>query len=541
MVLAHIIPKAKTLYGSTAGRLADRFEAYAEGHTKDDAPAAREGLLAFTVRTKPNYRIGEVHEVIASALEDVEAGIIDRLIITVPPRHGKSELASIRFPAWCLGRHPEWSIIACSYGAHLAYGFSRKARNVVKSAEWPFESQLAKDFRGVQQWGMDAGGQYMAAGVGGPITGSGADVLIIDDPVKNADEADSEVFRESNWEWYKETAYPRLQAGGRIVVIGTRWHEDDLIGRLLAESEEDEDKDTWHVIDLPAIAEERDDGKPDPLGREIGEPLWPEGMPLKDLQRRRANMSVRAWRAQFQCTPLSNEGNKFKRKDIRYWHPIGHEMPAVKWKTLDGKIGFTPSVPLPVVYDKTNQSWDMTFKETKSGSFVVGQVWAKTGPNAYLLDQVRNRWDFVESVRAVQSVSRKWPTVVKKLIEDKANGSAIVNYLERKIPGLVLVNPEGGKEQRATAVEGFWEAHNVFIPHPDLYDWVEPFIAELIGFPTAKNDDQVDAMSQALIDLFTIGTKSGGVVSESYSPGVDTTPHMQRRRDRNGRNNPRRN
>jgi predicted phage terminase large subunit-like protein len=182
--------------------------------------AARDSLLSFTRRMFPAYIPAAHHRKIAATLERVERGEIDRLIITMPPRHGKSELASKHFPAWYLGRHPRHRVIACSYTANLAYRFSRQARNIVASDRWPFDVKLADDLAAVQEWDLTTGGGYIAAGVGGSITGSGADLLIIDDPVKSADDADSEIKRDHAWQWYQDTAYPRLQSDGAVVVIG---------------------------------------------------------------------------------------------------------------------------------------------------------------------------------------------------------------------------------------------------------------------------------------------------------------------------------
>ena len=190
---------------------------------------------------------------IAEKLEAVERGEIDRLMINMPPRHGKSELASRRFPAWFLGRHPNKSVIAASYNSDLAADFGRQVRNIVAAREYAnlFETKLAEDSRAANRWNTDAGGSYVAAGVGTAITGGGADILLIDDPVKDREEADSEIQRQKVWDWYTSTAYTRLAPGGRIIVIQTRWHEDDLSGRLLVEQAKGGDK--WEILELPAI------------------------------------------------------------------------------------------------------------------------------------------------------------------------------------------------------------------------------------------------------------------------------------------------
>ncbi len=241
---------------------------------------ARKALLRFTEYTLPNYIAANHHTLIADKLEALERGDIDRLMINMPPRHGKSELASRRFPAWFLGRNPDKSVIAASYNSDLATDFGRQVRNIVACTGYSklFETRLAEDSRAANRWNTDDGGTYVAAGVGTAITGRGADILLIDDPLKDREEADSELQRQKIWDWYTSTAYTRLAPNGRIVVIQTRWHEDDLSGRLLEESKKG--GDAWDVLELPAINDD-------------GEALWPEFYPLKVLERYRAVLPSR--------------------------------------------------------------------------------------------------------------------------------------------------------------------------------------------------------------------------------------------------------
>lgn len=432
------------------------------GETSPELTEVRSDLIAFTQRTFSRYRPADHHYRIADALAAVERGELDRLIITMPPRHGKSELASIRFPAWYLGRNPWRRIIACSHTASLAYRFSRQARNIVASPFWPFTSSLAIDLTRVQQWDLTTGGGYIAAGVNGPIVGSGAHLLIIDDPVKDAEQADSETHREKTWEWYQGAAYTRLEEGAAIVVIGTRWHEDDLIGRLLNAQETGGDR--WTVLHLPALADD-------------GQALWAEKYDVEALARIKANIGSRNWEAQYQGRPSPAEGGTFKR----HWWRFYRELPS----DLSGHL----------------QSWDMSFKETKSGSYVVGQVWATRGADRYLLDQVRFRGDFPTTVQAVRALSAKWPKATAKLVENKANGPAIVATLRHELTGLIEVEPECGKDARANAVSPQVEAGNVFLPDPGIAPWVGDLVEECAAFPTGAHDDQVDALSQALIRL----------------------------------------
>lgn len=403
----------------------------------------------------------------------VERGEIDRLIITMPPRHGKTELASIRFPAWYLGRNPDKRIIAASYAAGLAYRISRQARNVVGGQGWPFPQRLADDLAQVQQWDL-AGqrGGYIAAGAGGAITGSGAHLLLIDDPIKNQEDADSAAMRDKLWEWYTSTAYTRLEEGGAVAVIQTRWHAADLAGRLLAAQAQGGDQ--WTVLHLPALADVGD-----PLGREPGAALWPEKYDTAALERIKQAVGSRVFAALYQGQPSNDDSALLKREWWRYYQIA------------------------PAHCDQVIQSWDMTFKGGVANDYVVGQVWGKVGADCYLLDQVRGRMDFPATLTAIRDLTARWPQAQTKLVEDTANGPAVIATLTREIPGLVAVRPEGGKVARVNAIAGLIEAHNVYLPDPALHPWSGEFVEEATAFPTGAHDDMVDAMSQGLVRLMT--------------------------------------
>ena len=438
--------------------------------------ATADDLIAFTRATFPAYEPAPHHRLIAEKLMAVERGEIDRLIITTAPRHGKSQLASIHFPAWYLGRNPDRRIIATSYGAGLAYRMSRQARNVVIGPGWPFPHRLADDLAQVQQWDI-AGhrGGYIAAGSGGPITGSGAHLLLIDDPVRNQQDADSAAQRESLWDWYQSTAYTRLEDGGAVILIMTRWHADDLAGRLLAAQAAGGDR--WDVLHLPALAE-----LDDPLGREPGAALWPEKYDAAALARINVAIGSRAFAALYQGRPSNDESALLKRE----W-----------WKFYGGPTGHS----LPDAFDQALQSWDMTFKGGVHNDYVAGQVWGRRGADCYLIDRDKRRLDFPATLAAIRAMTAKHPTVATKLVEDTANGPAVIATLEREIGGLVAVRPEGGKVARVNAIAGLVEAGNVWLPHPSIAPWVQDFIEECASFPTGAHEDEVDAMSQALVRL----------------------------------------
>jgi predicted phage terminase large subunit-like protein len=271
------------------------------------AALARRSLLRFTEYTNPLYQRAQHHEQIAAKLEAVERGEIDRLMIFMPPRHGKSELASKRFPAWCLGRRPERQIIAASYNSDLANDFGRNVRNLVAEPEFGqvFHGvTLAPDSQAANRMNTNHGGTYVAAGVGTAVTGRGAHIALIDDPFKDREEADSERRRELVWDWYRSTLYTRLMPGGAIVLIQTRWHEDDLAGRLLQQ-----ERDQWDVLELPAL-------------NAHGEALWPEWYDVPALQRIKDTIGPREWSALYQQRPQPDEGTFFQREWFRTWDQL---------------------------------------------------------------------------------------------------------------------------------------------------------------------------------------------------------------------------
>jgi predicted phage terminase large subunit-like protein len=425
---------------------------------------AKQSLLAFSSLSLRTFSPGRHHRVLCRELEMLERGETDRLMVMMPPRHGKSELCSVRFPAWFMGRSPQSRIIACSYSESLAESFSRRVRDLAGSdvfrAVFPM-LRLKKGAGAAVRWETEAGGKYLAAGAGGSITGQGGDLIIIDDPVKNSEQASSPVYREKLWEWYQSTLFTRLEKGGRIVLVQTRWHEDDLAGRLLSSS-----KEKWRTVSFPAVAEQDEDF------RQTGEALWPEKYSKPDLERIKEAVGSRVWNALYQQTPSPDSGEVFKREWWRYYGA------------------------LPSVVDSWVQSWDMSFKATAASDYVVGQVWAVKGAQRYLVDMVRGRMDFAATVRAVRNLSAAYPQAAAKYVEDKANGSAVISALSREIQGLVPVEPRGSKTVRAYSVQPLLEAGNVLLPEGKGF--THELVEEATAFPFGKHDDMVDAMTQAL-------------------------------------------
>jgi predicted phage terminase large subunit-like protein len=313
--------------------------------------------------------------------------------------------------------------------------------------------------------------------VGGGITGMGGDVLIIDDPFKDRAEADSPTVRQNVWDWYTSTLYTRRSPGGGIIVINTRWHCDDLSGRLLA-AEKHGEGDAWECVNFPAIAEQ------DEPHRKKGEALHPARYPLADLLQIQKAIGSRDWNALYQQRPVPDGGALFDSKWIKRWS----------------------AATLPSTFDKLIQSWDMTFKGSDASDYVDGQVWGKDGTNFYLLDQIRGWLGFVHPLEAVKTLSQRWPRAWTKIVEEKANGAAVMNSLQGSIGGFVPIVPKESKEARAFAVSPLFESGNVYLPPADLSAWVEQaFIPEILTFPSGAHDDQVDAMTQALSYLHQWG------------------------------------
>lgn len=450
--------------------------------------AARQSLAHFLLYTTPNYLMGWVHKEICDKLDkflaDVEAKKSPRLIICMPPRSGKSQIVSRAFPAYAFGRNPNITIIATSYSADLSTRFSRDVQRYMDSdsyrAAFP-ETRLAQKGEGYARTTelfevVGYQGAYRSAGVGGGITGLGADILVCDDLVKDRRDANSQTIRDGIWDWYTSTAYTRLSAGGGVIVMATRWHLDDIIGRLIEQQKSGGDE--WEIINYPAIAEENEPH------RKVGEALHPERFPIDSLMRIKAAVGSNDWNALYQQHPVPIMGAVFKADWFQYWSEDS----------------------LPKHFDSMLMSWDMTFKGTDSSDFVVGQVWGRKSGAYYLIDQFRGQWSFVESVQQVINATEKYPHVMRKLIEDKANGSAIIDALKDAVSGIVPVTPHESKEARASAVTPLFEARNVYFPPPNRFPWVkDSLIPELLNFPVGAHDDMVDSLSMALSHLHQTG------------------------------------
>lgn len=428
-------------------------------------------------------------ELVCDVLQRVADGEQLSILIEMPPRHGKSMTVTETFPSFYLGKNPNKRVIAAAYSDGLATKFGRLTRNKFNEfSPGLFDLKLSESNAAMKDWGVeDHRGGMIATGIGGSITGQGADLMIIDDPIKNMQEASSQKIRDNIWDEWEATLSTRLHDGASLIVIMTRWHEDDLIGRLLKRSPR-----KWIRLRLPAIAEDEDDM----LQREIGEALCPElGFDEKWAEQKKAEVGSRTWGALYQQRPSPAGGNIFKREWIKYY--VRSEQQKREWGLSDDVA------VLPVHFDKMAQSWDCTFKDSSTSDFVAGGVWGRKQAQYFLLDADHRRMGFTETIKAIRAMSDKWPQARSKYIEDKANGSAVIDMLKDEISGIIPVEPEGGKEARANAVSPLFEAGNVYLPHPNMCSWVEDLVEELVSFPNAAHDDFVDMTTQALNQLYT--------------------------------------
>ncbi len=429
------------------------------------------------IASQGQYALPRHVRLLNQKLLDLAARRITRLLVTAPPRHGKSALLSHYFPAWYLGTHPTHRVMLTSYEADFAASWGRKARDVL--AEWGphlYGVHVREDSSAAYRWDLHARpGGMTTAGAGGALTGRGSDLLLIDDPVKNAEEALSPVQRDHLWDWYQSTAYTRLEPGAAIALTMTRWHENDLAGRILAQAAAA--GETWDVVTLPALADAPDD----PLGRALGEPLWPERFDVPALERIRGTLQDGFWwHALYQQRPTPAAGTTFQAPWFQLRYPSLESLP-----------------PLRTIV----QSVDSAFTTGVASDWSVIATWGTDGRRCYLLGLWRGRVEYPGLIRAIQDTYAQWhavpPGVSAVLIERKASGISALQTLrvETHLP-VVGVEPEGSKVWRAEQVSPLIQGERVLLPEsaPWLADWLD----EHLRFPRGAHDDCVDTTTQAL-------------------------------------------
>lgn len=458
----------------------------------------------------PNWHLDYLCEV----LEAVAAGQIRRLIINVPPRSLKSTLVTIQFPVWTWIRRPTLRWLFASYSQDLSEDHSVKRRTLIQSdwyrRYWGDRYRLADDQNQKREFRNDAQGVMTATSMLGTATGKGGDVIVIDDP-HNPKGAESDAERLTTIQAFDLTFSTRLNdpKTGAIIVVMQRLHTGDLTGHLLAQG-------GWMHVKLPMRAADRERVVFPVSGtvheRAPGELLHPERVGPAEVARLEVGLGSYGAAGQLQQEPAPAEGGKLKRHWWRFWHWPDAALPAVQVKRADGGVYECPCVPLPAHRDKETgawvvdldplvQSWDLAFKDAKDSDFVACGVWGQAGANAYLLDRVHERLNVLGTIDAIVALTAAWPAAGAKLIEDKANGPAVMQMLHNRVGGLIAVEPQGGKMARVMAASPFVEAGNVYLPHPQIMPGIYDFIGECAAFPNGANDDDVDQMTQALIRL----------------------------------------
>ena len=438
----------------------------------DRVERCKESFVFFAKQMWPIFISGKHHSIMADAFERVARGDLKRLIINMPPRHTKSEFASYLLPSWFLGKYPEKKIIQTAHTAELAVGFGRKVRNLVSSDEYRkvFDTVLSSDSKAAGRWNTDAGGDYFAIGVGGAVTGKGADLLIIDDPhsEQEAKQGNPAVF-DNVYEWFTSGPRQRLQPGGAIIIVMTRWSKRDLTGQILKNAGK-EGVDQWEIIDFPAIMPS-------------GTPLWPAFWSKTALEALKAELPVAKWEAQYQQNPTSEEGAIIKREHWRIWEK-----------------DHAPDC------DYIIQSWDTAFEKNNRADYSACTTWGvfdqvnqhgDLRANIILLDAFKGRLEFPELKKQALELYQEWePDTL--IVEKRAAGAPLIYEMRKMGIPLSEFTPGKGNDKisRVNAISDLFASGVVWCPETR---WAEEVMDELASFPNGDHDDLVDSSSQALM------------------------------------------
>ena len=460
----------------------------------DEVKGCREDFLTYVRKVWPEFIAGAHHRMVAKKFEDIANGKIKRLIINMPPRHTKSEFASYLFPSWVIGRAPKTKIIQTTHTAELAVSFGRKVRNLLDTGEYKAvfdDVGLQADSKAAGRWSTNHGGEYFAAGVGGAITGRGADLLIIDDPHSEQD-ALSDTALEQAYEWYTSGPRQRLQPGGAIVIVMTRWSLKDLTSKVLKAQGYAENADQWEVIEFPALMPS-------------GESCWPEFWKKEELEGVKASLSVAKWNAQWQQNPTSEEGAIIKKE---WWQ---------RWKEDE-----VPELEYVI------QSYDTAFSKRETADYSAITTWGvfspKQGgpPHLILLDAKKGRWDFPELKNQALDQYNFWePETV--IVEAKASGTPLTQELRQVGIPVVNFTPSKGNDKvtRVHSVSPLFESGMIWAPDER---WADEVIDECAAFPHGEYDDLVDSTTQALMRY-----RQGNFVQLPSDDWVDKEPSVHLR------------
>lgn len=478
-------------YGNARFNLDSHIFENALNHYKSPDMSLAEFIpLAWDILEPGNPLIRGWHiDYIAEHLELVYKGDLTRLLINILPRSAKSNIVTIIGPAWAWTKNPSLRFIFCSYSASLSTKHSVDRRRLIESQwykqNWGGIVQITDDQNQKHEYENTARGHMIATSVGGTITGKGGDIIVEDD-MMNPLEAESEAMRRHAISMHKHVLSNRLDnpKTGRKIIVEQRTHVNDISGIVLKE------ETGYTHIELPMMFEDKKTFTFPISKKEItmmpGDFLNPERQGIKEFEETKRTMGTRAFNSQYQQKPVMEQGNILQRKWWQYW--------SGDYKSL--------------LIEFYCQCWDMTFVKSEKGSYVVGQVWGKRGNRFFLLDQIRQRMDFTETLAAMVNLSARWPQATLKMIEDKANGPAVMAVLKEKLTGIVPVTPLSSKLARAQAIAPMIEAGNVYIPDPIQYPWASDFIEECAAFTGGDGEanDQVDAMSHALNRMRDLNT-----------------------------------
>lgn len=434
---------------------------------------ARKRSVHYFKETNPNYEINWHHLVTSIVLDRMMFGTIRNAIFLGPPRMGKSEQITINFPGTIIGNFPNHKIIAASYGDDLSKDFAIKTHDTLESEQHKYiypDFSFRDDNKSIQHWKTIQKGEYNAVGIMGAITGKGANWFIVDDPIKNQQEAASRVYRDRLWDWWRRVANTRMEPDGRKIIAMTRWHKDDLVGRLLKEEPEE-----WYVVTFPAIAERKENF------RDVGESLWPNRRSAEEFQKIRRSVGGLTWASMYQQRPEDEEGGLCRR----HWFQYYDELPC---KLVPDEFEYA-----------IFHSWDTAFETGDSNSYTVCVVAVLYQGNLYIINVFRERMEYPELKNAVRRFYQKdKPRDV--IVEKKASGQSLLQELKRK-----EFMPLKGIEVTKNKIERFREA-TPFVEAGSIYlkqgaSWVDDFVDELVGFPNSDFDDQVDSFSQLVIHV----------------------------------------
>jgi predicted phage terminase large subunit-like protein len=469
--------------------------------------AARESLAAFVEATS-RLTLEPWQQLICARLERLRHETGQRLLIHKPPQFGGSIIVSQRWPAWMLGHLPDQRVRMACYNETHAEGFAGINLELMRSEEYrvafaELDSQVpaicpaGRWYTAKRQRARDAQPSMLAMGLGSGFTGQGADLLIVDDPYKNRDEAFSDTIRERIWQWWLRVAKIRVPADANIVVMYHRWHLDDLAGRLMQEG-------GWENMTFPALA----DGDPDdPTERAPGEPLSPR-YTVEWLEKLR-DEDPSGFQALYQGKPVPDGGAVVKSCWWRYWYPAHlPEPPPVLAPNARGDLEPCLQIPLdvdaegrPLGLDEIIQSWDMGFVKSDTSDFAVGLALGRRQADIFLLDEARERCDLTDAIALVRAMSARWPGSYAKYVEAKALGPRVIASLRNTIQGLIPLPADGEKLARLQAALPTIRGGNFYLPHPAISGWVNAFKGEVESFPAAPKDDRVDALSQGIAQL----------------------------------------